>query len=47
MKEEQMEIADVLLEMGVDFDVIEKITSVSALDYCIQIAKKRKNEKHV
>lgn len=47
MKKGQLEIAEVLLDMGVDLDVIEVITSLSSLEYCKEALKKQIDKKHV
>lgn len=47
MKKPQMEIAEVLLDIGMDLDVIEKITDVSFLDFCEEALRQKIDKKHV
>ncbi len=45
-KKEQMEIASVLFEMGMSFDVIEAITKINAEEYLKGILSERNDKGH-
>lgn len=45
-KKEQIEIASVLFEMGMSFDVIEAVTKVKADEYLKEIISKNENKRH-
>ncbi len=46
MKKEQLEIAEVLLKMGLDWNLIEIITQISGQNYA-RMKKKQGDKKHV
>ena len=42
MKKEQLKIAEVLYELGLSYEVIEKITSIAACEVQEEVDKKQK-----
>ena len=45
-KKEQLEIASVLFEMGMSFDVIEAVTKIKAEEYLKEILNSQECKKH-
>lgn len=45
-KKEQMEIASVLFEMGMSFDVIEAVTKINAEEYLKKILSEKEDKRH-